>query len=237
MINPKAAIPADSSKSMNTTKKKLSANKMAEYLDARPARRASIVKQQQSESGHPAHYYSLAQAAMRRILASPDPSGQYTKELEHTSEHPGWGAHPLQLIENNCLALRGMWQAVVADSELLSSGLTYRSPTVLVDPRDFGDVRLTNKFDVESVITKRKPRYGGIKLYLNKKHPLSSFSADVLGALLYEASVVAYGRTSVEKGCIIIIDAFQSRTFHAPAKIKPPGVSPHISPFPPVEVE
>jgi hypothetical protein len=204
---------------MNTKNKKLSVNKLVEYLDARPARRASIVKQQQSESGHPAQYYALAQAGMRRILGSSDPTQQLVVELKLIAEHPGWGPHPRQLVKNNTDALRGMWLAL-EPHDLLTSGATFRNPVEPLEPRSFGDVRLTNRFDVEIIVPARKPRYGGIKFYLNKNHPLSEFSGAVLGALLHEAAIKCHDVGSVSRGHITIIDAFQSKIFEAPLAMK-----------------
>lgn len=192
---------------------------MAEYLDARPARRASIVKQQQSGKGHPAQYYTLAQAAMRRIMASTDPKTQYATEGALILDHVGWGKHPKQLVQNNAAALKGMWEAVL-ENGLLTSGTSYRRPLEQIVPRSFGDVQLTNRFDVESVIADRKPKYGGIKFYFNKNHPLSDFSGAVLGALLHEAAINTHGSKAVAKNDILIIDAFQSAVFRAPAQMK-----------------
>lgn len=220
MINPKdRSVRLNSSKSMKTKEKKLSVNKMAEYLDARPARRASIVKQQQSGKGHPAQYYSLAQAAMRRILVAPAPAAQFTTEIAMILSHTGWGQHPKQLVQNNAAALKGMWEAV-SPNELFTSGTTYRKPLEQIEPRSFGDVQLTNRFDVESVTPAHKPKYGGIKFYFNKNHPLSEFSGSVLGALLNEASINSHGAKSVSRNDIIVIDAFQSTIFRAPCHMK-----------------
>lgn len=192
---------------------------MAEYLDARPARRASIVKQQQSGKNHPAQYYSLAQASMRRILVSPTPEAQFATEQAQILNHPGWGKHPKQLVQNNASALKGMWEAVSSNG-LLSSGTTYRKPLEQLEPRSFGDVQLTNRFDVESVTGGGKPKYGGIKFYFNKSHPLSEFSGSVLSALLHEALINGHGLKSVSKNDILVIDAFQSKIFHAPSLMK-----------------
>lgn len=204
---------------MNTKNKKLSVNKLAEYLDARPARRASIVKQQQSESGHPAQYYALAQAGMRRVFMASDPSAQYALERRQILQHTGWGSHPQSLIHNNAEALKGMWQATVSGG-LLSVDVNFRRPTELVEARIFGDVQLSNRFDVETLVLSRKPRYGGVKFYLNKNHPLSEFSGAVLGALLHEASIESHGVKSVSRGNILIIDAFQAKLFLAPSAMK-----------------
>ena len=204
---------------MQTKGKKLSVNKMAEYLDARPARRASIVKQQQSGKGYPAQYYSLAQAAMKKILVSTDPQSQFAEERDRILNHSGWGKHPKQLIKNNISALKGMWNAVCV-RDLISSQITYRKPLAQIKPRSFGDVALTNRFDVESVAGCRKQKYGGIKFYFNKNHPLSAFSGAVLGSLLHEAAIESHGIKAVSKSDIVVIDAFQSTIFRAPSHMK-----------------
>jgi hypothetical protein len=213
---PLSKFPA---KFMLTKNKQLSVNKMAEYLDARPARRASIVRQQKSGNGHPAQYYTLAQAAMRRILISEDPSRTYESELTLISSHEGWGNHPRQLVANNVEALKGMW-TTVSQNGFMSPELIYRKPIQPFTPRIYGDVLLTSRFDVETIIAARKPKYAGIKFYLNKAHPLSDFSGAVLAAMLHESSIELLGKNSVSRKDIIIIDAFQGSVFHAPSLMK-----------------
>lgn len=204
---------------MLTKNKQLSVNKLAEYLDARPARRASIVRQQKAGNGHPAQYYTLAQAAMRRILISDDPSKTYALELKLVSSHSGWGSHPRQLVANNVEALNGMW-STVNQHRFLSLDLIYRKPIQPLAPRIHGDVLLTSRFDVETIIASKKAKYAGIKFYLNKSHPLSDFSGAVLAAMLHESSVEVLGKNSVSRNNIIIIDAFQGSVFHAPSLMK-----------------
>jgi hypothetical protein len=79
---------------------------------------------------------------------------------------------------------------------------------------------LTSRYDVETIIASKKPKYGGIKFYLNKAHPLSSFSGAVLAAMLHEASVDVLGKNSVSRHDIIVVDAFQGSVFHAPSLMK-----------------
>jgi len=190
---------------------------MAEYLDATPARRATIVRQQKSETGHPAQYYTLAQTAMTRTLVSNDPSGTFGTELEKIATHAGWGQHPRQLINNN---LRAFQSLMVASEVLLSPSVSFRMPSAPLDPRQYGDVRVSNRLDVELVTGSKGQRYGGVKYYLNKEHPLSDFSGAVLTSMLHEAMSELFGENAISRFDIVVIDAFHGRLFRPPTHIK-----------------
>ena len=190
---------------------------MAEYLDATPARRATIVRQQKAGSGHPAQYYALAQTAMSRTLVSNDPASAFKKEFAKIASHQGWGNHPRQLITNNLQAFQGLMNASGA---VISSPGSFRMPSAPLDPRQYGDVRVSNRIDVELVIGSKRPHYGGIKYYLNKEHPLSDFSGAVLTSMLYEAMSEVVGENAISRSSIIVIDAFHGRIFRPPTQIK-----------------
>jgi hypothetical protein len=204
---------------MLTKNKQLSVNKLAEYLDAYALRRAAIVKQQKSGNGHPAQYYSLAQAAMTRVLISGDPDDTFQQERISITDHPGWGPYPQQLISNNIQAFDGL-MAANSDHGLLELPVSCRKPAEPLVPRQYGDVRLSNRFDVELLTEGRKKKYGGIKYYLNKEHPLSDFSGAVLASMLVEATGELVGKNAVSSSHVFVIDAFNGKIFSPPSKLK-----------------
>lgn len=199
--------------------KKLPVNKMAEYLDAKPLRRGQIVRQLKSDLGHPAQYYALAQAAASRVITSSDPVSTRASEREKVELHPGWGLHPKQLIANNLAAFEGLIGCLDSNG-ILARPVSFRKPSLQLEPRLFGDVRLSNRFDVETVTVGRKQKYGGIKFYLNKEHPLSDFSAAVLAAMLTQAAIEMFGKNAVSPEGIYIIDGFQGKAYSCPSQFK-----------------
>ena len=193
--------------------KKLSANKLAEYIDAKAVRRASLVKQQIENTGHPTHYYALAQSAARKVLASSSPEGSLKTELKKMGKHPGWGLYPAKLIENNLTALQGFWNA--SDGGLFGSNNTiFRKPRHNPDRLSINDVQVSNRFDLEAL--KDSPKglsYGAVKFYFNKKHPLTDLSGNVLAALLYNAAVDAYGESNVDRKSVLVVDTFDQKVY------------------------
>lgn len=198
--------------------KQLSVNKLAEYLDAKPSRRATIVRQQMEDRSHPAQYYILAQTAMKRVLASSVPDTTFEVELKAIRAHTGWGPYPEALIKNNADALAGLWKSIKANYPF--ENISFRSPVRPFEGQLLGDVRITNRLDLESLIKGRSLRYGGIKFYINKDHALTDLSGKVLAAMLYEVSELTYGKKAVDRGNTLVIDAFHSRIFAAPNSTK-----------------
>lgn len=205
---------------MISNQKKLSINKLAEYLDAHACRRAAIVRQQKKNLAHPAQYYSLAQAAMSRILVSAAPDEQFEREKMLIAKHSGWGTHPGQLKQNNLHALEGLIRCAEKKGIFLWEE-TFRKPVQPLNPRQYSDVRLSNRFDIEFVASGKKQLYGGIKFYLNKEHPLTAFSGAVLAAMLQEAAIELFGKKAISpKNGIMIMDAFQGEIFLLPIHSK-----------------
>ncbi|MDB6132300.1 MAG: hypothetical protein JWM59_543 [Verrucomicrobiales bacterium] len=204
---------------MTDNYKKLSANKLAEYIDARPQRRATIVRQQKCGTAHPTKYYALAQSAMSKVMAASDRNLIFDLEKTRISTHPGWGNNPEDLISNNFKALQRLMECAERQG-LFELAADFRKPAHPLNPLRYGDVQLSNRFDSEIVTSGRRQKYGGVKYYINKNHPLSDFSGAVLAALLQDAMIELVDKKSVSAENVIILDAFQGKVFRASSNYK-----------------
>ena len=197
--------------------KSLSINKLAEYLDANALRRAAIVRQRISEDAFAPAYYTLAQSGMRSVALASNPASVFLTETEKIRRHAGWGPYPKKLIENNLEALQGLWLAFQSGI-LPDSSRHYRLPGSSQPNQILSDVRITSRSDLELVVTsvRGSARYGAVKFYLNKEHPLTSHSGAVLAALLENLAKKVYGDRNVSREGIYVIDAFKGTIFNPP---------------------
>jgi hypothetical protein len=200
--------------------KKLTINKLAEYADARPSRRATIVRQQVKAQSYTAQYYILADSAIKRVLLSETPTKTFLAEANWIKSHPGWGDYPRSVVANNSLALKKMWDSLLQSGLIADEKVSFRRPSQALAPHIFGDVRVSSRFDLEIIKVHRGVRYGGVKFYVNKEHPLTGFSGSILSALLHEAASAAYGINQIDRKSVVILDVFHGGIFAVPYSTK-----------------
>ena len=203
----------------NTTKyKKISANKFAEYVDAKPSRQETIIKQRISEKGYGPQYYILAKSAICRLMNTEGRAIEevYENEKASITAHAGYGANPGKLIANNLLALESF---MLIQKQGLPSG-EYRKPTAKLSPKDRDGLIISNSVDAEIIVKQRVPKYGAVKLYFSKEHSLKEFSGALLATLLSEDFENVFGARNVARSSVIVIDVFNMKIHYAPCANK-----------------
>lgn len=198
--------------------KKISANKIAEYVDAKPSRQETLIRQRIKDDGHASNYYALASAAISRLLTLELGFTQaaFVQQESLIEVHPGYGSHPKALIQNNLMALRCFRRMCLADGTLPAG--SYRKATLKLPVCNLGGLLVSNAMDIELVVKQRKRvKYGAVKLYFSKDHHLSDFSGKILSSMLYRQFVGVRDYGSVSRQHVVVVDVFSEKVFEAPA--------------------
>ena len=72
--------------------KKISANKIAEYIDAKPSRQETLIRQRIKDGDHASNYHVLAGAAISRLLTLK--LGFTQAAFVQHEAYSGYGSHP-----------------------------------------------------------------------------------------------------------------------------------------------
>lgn len=203
-----------------TEVKKLSANKLAEYVDAKPSRRETIVNQRIKEQGHALNYYGYATNAINRVLIRGSESRKIhlVSEMDRMTQEVGMGLYPKSHIKNNMEALQSFSNFIGNWEE--GDCVSFRKPSTTLEAIEMSGLIVSNSMSVEILTKAKTVKYGAVKLYLNKKHPLSEFSGDVLSAMFYSQVCAAKGRSCVSRKHVVVLDVFAKRMFCAPVSYK-----------------
>lgn len=195
---------------------RISLNKLAEYIFARPARQQTIIRDQKKPSDFIVARYRLAEEAIKNFILQPEQNSLQKaigaiSSLEHNSE---WSKQNADLCHDALIHF------MTIQEDLSFNGLT---------PRVVSDV--AQKMNISGVDVSVRPEIllfdnydnivGGLKLYINKSNPLTDESGKYISTVLYRHIVENISSENyVEHNLCIVIDVFGQTIHVAPKSFK-----------------
>ena len=198
---------------------RISINKLGEYLVASPARRKSIIKDQK----YPPEIFitgkyndafdSIIHFFVRDAL---NPEGLH-RAVNALSSRPIRNKPEACALKNNIQALQRLIKT--ADS-LPFGGLTFRAAKSQGALLTIGKVAVSVRPELEIVAPQRGggTKYGLLKLYLGKTHPLNDDSGQLIATTVHQFAENHFGGPeNVDRKRCCVLDVFQGKLFTAPA--------------------
>lgn len=201
---------------------RISVNGLAEYLIAGAARRRRIVQEQKRPKNYQAPYYTDAEEAIVRFLASPernfavlDQAAAKLREVEVVSRRVEWEITRRAACTEALQAFRNL-----AAGDLFAGLAVTRAPQ---SPRllQLGGVGVSVRPEILLASSDAEPRLGGAKLFFSKNEALTEDRALYAGTILHqylEAQQQRAGR--VDYRHCLVIDVFTQKVFAAPRTYK-----------------
>lgn len=199
---------------------RMSANALATYMSAAPAKREAVLREQKFPPTYRARWYDVASKAITRCLVHPDKESEIiVQALDRLHATMPADKHERQVAENNAAALESFlgvlpeleWDGLTAQ-RYPDSSATLELEGVILSVRP--EVKLSGKYRGDRV-------RGGVKLYLSKVTKLGEDGGAVIGALLHEFSSrqCHNGEACKQRHCQVI-DVFGEDWHVAPSAIK-----------------
>lgn len=197
---------------------RISINKLGEYLTANAPRRRKIITEQK----YPPEVFitGIYNDAFDPIVNfftrdDLDPEGLH-RAIQHLSQKPTFNDHQTSTLQNNIRALQQLLKTV---DDLPFEGLTFRAGKERADLLTIGRVSVSVRPELEIVAPQRRggTKYGLLKLYLGKTHPLDDESGKLIATTVHQYAEQRFGgAASVDQRRCYVLDVFQRRLFVAP---------------------
>jgi len=204
------------------TSPRISVNGLAEYLVAGAARRRRIVQEQKRPKNYQAPYYTDAEEAIVKFLASPerdfgvlDQAAAKLREVETVSRRIEWELTRRAACTEALQACRKL-----ASGDLFAGIAVTRAPQ---SPRllQIGGVGVSVRPEIFLASPDEKPRVGGAKLFFSKNEALTEGRALYAGTILHQYLDTHQQRTgTVDYRHCLVIDVFAQKVFAAPRTYK-----------------
>lgn len=197
---------------------RISINKLGEYLTATPARRKSIIKDQKYPSVFITSKYDDATESIVRFFVRDalNPEGLH-RAVSVLSSRPTRSDPEAADLKNNILAL----QRLIKTADTLPfAGLTFRAAKQQGALLTIGKVAVSIRPELEIVAPQRGggTKYGLLKLYLGKTHPLNEESGQLIATTVHQFAETHFGSSeNVDRKRCFVLDVFQGKLFIAPA--------------------
>lgn len=197
---------------------RISINKLGEYLTATPARRKSIIKDQK----YPPEIFitgkyndafdPIIDFFVRDAL---NPEGLH-RAVGALSSRPTRNDPEAADLKNNILAL----QRLIKTADTVPfAGLTFRAAKQQGALLTIGKVAVSIRPELEIVAPQRGggTKYGLLKLYLGKTHPLNEESGQLIATTVHQFAETHFGSPeNVDRKRCYVLDVFQGKLFIAP---------------------
>lgn len=197
---------------------RFSLNKLGEYLTATPARRKSIIKDQKYP---PEIYITGKYNDAFDSIVNFFTLGELEPEVLHRavsrlSAKPTANNPQAADLKNNILALQRLIQTA---GTLPFTGVTFRAAKHQGALLNIGKVSISVRPELEIVAPQRGggTKYGLLKLYLGKTHPLHEESGNLIATTVHQFAEKHFGSSeNVDRKRCYVLDVFQGRLFMAP---------------------
>ncbi len=204
------------------TNPRISVNCLAEYLVVGAARRRRIVYEQKRPKNYQAPYYTYAEEAIVKFLASPerdfgvlDQAAANLQALETVSRRIKWELTRRAACTEALQAFRDL-----AAGDLFAGLTVTRAPQ---NPRllQLGGIGVSVRPEVLLETLGKEPRLGGAKLFFSKNEALTEDRALYAGTILHQYLDTHPKRTGmVDYRHCLVIDVFAKKVFAAPRTYK-----------------
>lgn len=190
---------------------RISLNKLAEYIVARPARQRTIIKDQKHPSDFIVARYRLAEEAIRSFILQPQTNSLQNaistiSALAHNSD---WSKQNAELCQDALIYFMTLKDRLTFDGLLPSLG-SDNAPKMHVSGVDISvrpDILLNDSHG--NIV-------GALKLYINKSFPLNDESGKYISTVLYRyiADNISSESNASPQLCIVV-DVFAQHIYQA----------------------
>jgi hypothetical protein len=202
-----------------SSKPRISANKLGEYLKASPARRSAIIKDQKYPKKYIVTRYSQARSAIIEFFTE----GKGDKQVIETKIQ--------ELIEktyNTEFQLKDFQLSVEALQVFTTADLAFNFNSMDLMKCD----QNSNKLSIEGVEISVRPEIilrgkirknefiGAIKIHISKTNQLSADTGQYVSTLLLDVLKATYPNEKVNRQFCITLDIFSGQYFVAPSSFK-----------------
>ena len=198
---------------------RISINKLGEYLATRSAaRRRTILHDQKYPRTEIVAPYNHAKSAIKRFLADPKHDAEALhRAISKIELEPALKPQQKTKKKNNVAAIMkvlSFWP----QSELRP--LTIRAARPNSNYLTIGEVPVSVSPELEIIAPQRGggTKYGLLKLYLGKTHPLNEESGQLIATTVHQFAEKHFGSSeNVDRKRCYVLDVFQGKLFAAPA--------------------
>ena len=197
---------------------RISINKLGEYLTAKPARRKSIIKDQKypPEVFITGKYNDAFESIVNFFTLGALQPEVLHRAISRLSVNPTANAPQAADLKNNILALQHL---IKTAGTLPFTGLTFRAAKQQGALLTIGKVVVSVRPELEIIAPQRGggTKYGLLKLYLGKTHPLNEESASLIATTVHQFAEKHFGTPeNVDLKRCYVLDVFQGKLFTAP---------------------
>ncbi len=195
---------------------RISLNKLAEYIFARPGRQQTIIRDQKRPSDFIVARYHWAEEAIKNFILRPQQNSLQNaiaaiSTLEHSSD---WSKQNADLCQDALIHFMTLKDRLVFDgfTPVLGSD---SAPKMIVS-----GVNVSVRPEI-LLSDNAKNIVGALKLYINKSNPLTDESGKYISTVLYRylAEVVS-SENCVVPGLCVVVDVFGQTVHIAPKTYK-----------------
>lgn len=198
---------------------RISVTKLGEYVGSRSAaRRKTILTDQKHPKAFKTAIYNECFDPLVAFFVDPshDP-GAIRAAMNAIVAKPAITSADLTRREVNCQALGHLLACVTT---LPVAGVTLRKAPESAPPLVIAGVTVSVRPELELVVTSKdgQVRYGLLKLYLGKSHPLTDDAGGYVATIVHEYAEKRFtGPQSVDRKHCLVFDVFQEKLFVAPS--------------------
>ncbi len=194
---------------------RLSANKLGEYLTAKPLRQLSILKSQKFPEDFMGPRYQEATNAIVDFLLDPNRNMRPVRRLiTELRSRPGATDQETARYVNNAEALEAF---LAAYPELPLSALVCRRLSVPAETLLIRGVEVSVRPELEILTqTRSGQKIGSFKLHFPKSHELTPAAGDYIATLIQQHAELTHGKVHVSGDHCMVLDVMRGNLFTAP---------------------
>jgi hypothetical protein len=204
---------------MSRSDPRISLNKLAEYLDASPARRRKIVRDQKEPKPFIVARYTEAEKAIVDSICAGTlrPATTAMKALETNAPTTEFAAETAELCWEALDAFVDLWEDGLLDLD----GMTATRGNNEVPKLDMSGVAVSVRPDILlSRVERGEPVGGAIKLCLSKTNPMEDRPGEYAATILRKFLESTQDEVRVDDRLVIVVDVFSKRVFGPPKSYK-----------------
>lgn len=194
---------------------RISLNKLAEFMTAKPGRQQTIIKDQKQPNDFVVARYNLASNAITNYILQPHGFSLQNAiaAIAPLATDSKWNQQNAELCQAALIRFMTMAENLSWDGLIPVAGDNF-APKMTLNGVDIS-VR------PEIILKSGNKTVGGIKLYINKGTPLNQDSGGYVSTVLYRyLSDVLSTENDVSRNACMVVDVFGQNIYYAPKAYK-----------------
>lgn len=194
---------------------RISLNKLAEFIIAKPGRQQRIIKEQKKPNDFIVARYGLASNAISNYILQPHGFSLQSAidAIAPLATDSDWTKQNAELCQAALIRFMAMTENLSWHGLTPTAGDNYSPKMVL------GGVDISVRPEI--ILKNGNKTVGGIKLYINKGTPLNQDSGGYVSTVLYRyLSEVLSTESDVNRSTCMVVDVFGQSIYYAPKAYK-----------------